>query len=258
MASGNENLRPVVAHYNSKYLPITEVWLYNQLNQLSEIRTLFLCRTKANLELFPLERVYALNDLPRIRKILNLLYFKLLGYIPWFSLHAREAGILHVHFGYNAIKMTGLKRHLNIPMICSFYGIDAFSYPLRKRGNRRRLKRMFQYADRILVLGPYMKATLQQMGCPVAKLSIHHLGVNTKQINFVQRNYMPSRPVRFLMASSFLEKKGVDICLKALSNLKEEFNFTVDIIGDGPLKQSILNIVGDGGLKERVTHPQEV
>jgi len=246
-------MKPVVAHYNSSYLPITEVWLYNQLKQLEGFSTPFLCRTTQNLNMFPMDQVFALNDLTSISKIFNLLYFKAFGYIPSFASRIKEAKLLHVHFGYNAIKMAGLKRHLKIPMICSFYGIDAFSYPFLKPGNGRRLNRMFHQVDKVLVLGPYMRDSLVELGCPSSKIAIHHLGVDLSRIKYQKRVYDPSRPIRFLMASSFLEKKGVDICLKALSNLKNKIDFSVDVVGDGPLKIRIIEILEEGGIRDRVT-----
>lgn len=245
-------MKPVVAHYNSSYLPITEVWLYHQVKHLDGFYTPFLCRTTQNLSQFPIDLVLALNDLPLVSRIYNLLYFKIVGYIPRFASQVKEAKLLHVHFGYNAIKMTGLKRHLGIPMICSFYGTDAFFFPLKKSRNHRRLMRMLKRVDKVLVLGPYMRDSLVELGCPASKIAIHHLGVDLSRIKYQVRKYDSSRPIRFLMTSSFVEKKGVDICLKALSNLKDQIDFVVDVIGDGPLKPAIIKILEEGGIKERV------
>jgi colanic acid/amylovoran biosynthesis glycosyltransferase len=244
---------PLVVQYNSSFLPLTEVWIYNQLSKLDGVRHLFLCRSTQNLELFPSIPVCSLNKLPFLTRILQLVYFKLSGYIPRFATCAAESSILHVHFGYNGVKMTGLSRHLKIPMICSFYGIDAFSFPLQRNRNLKRLQQLFRNSDRILVLGPYMRDAIAGMGCPADKIYIHHLGVDLKKIRFEQRTRKPTDPVRFLMASSFIEKKGVDICLKALSSLKDQHSFSVDIIGDGPLKDQLISIIKAGGMEERVT-----
>ncbi|MEN8228005.1 MAG: glycosyltransferase [Bacteroidota bacterium] len=246
-------MKPVVVQYNSSYLPITEVWIYNQLMNLVRFQTHFLCRRVQNRELFPLENLFALNDLPLVSRIFNLFFFKLIGYIPRFATFSSEACLLHVHFGNHAIKMTGLKQYLNIPMVCSFYGIDAYSFPQKARRNKRQLERMFLHTDKILVLGPYMRNTLVSLGCPESKIIIHHLGVNTAEIRYEKRVHDPSRPIKFLLASSFREKKGMDISLKALANLKEEIDFTVDIVGDGPQKDELLEIMDQGGIRDRIT-----
>jgi colanic acid/amylovoran biosynthesis glycosyltransferase len=252
MTKKEEMKKPVVAQYNTRYLPITEVWIYNQLINLKEFQTIFLCRYKLNTHLFPLQNVYALMDLSPINKAFNLGYFKLFGYIPFFANLSKDTRLLHVHFGYNAVKFIGLKNFLNIPLVCSFYGVDAYQFPNIRKRNRKKLNKLFLHADKILVLGSYMKSSLVELGCPENKIVIHHLGVQAERIKFVQRTYDDSRPVRFLLASSFVEKKGVDICLKALSNLREKINFIVDIVGDGPLKQQIMEIIHSGKLNERV------
>lgn len=243
----------IVAHYNSRYLPLTEVWLYNQLRSLKGFNVSFISRKTQNLTMFPINNLFSLEELSTVNRFFNILFFKLFGYIPRFASQIKDARLLHVHFGYQGIKMAGLKRHLKIPMIVSFYGRDAFSFPFEKKHNKKRLVKMFQQADKILVLGPYMRDSLVDLGCPASKIIIHHLGVDDSKLVYSQRKHDPSRPIKFLLASSFVEKKGVDICLKALSNLKNRFDFTVDIIGDGPLKPTLQEIVQSGNMEDIVT-----
>ena len=242
----------LITHYNSRYLPLTEVWIYNQLKKLKDFRIIFLCRSLHNVDLFPGIEVYALEEKSFILQKLNILFSKVFGYIPMFDRKSREAKLLHVHFGYNAIKLTGLKKKRNIPMICSFYGIDAHHFPYANKRNLKKMQGMFIQVDKVLVLGKYMKSQLINLGCPEDKIIIHHLGIYLDKIEFVLRTYNKSRPVRFLLASSFIEKKGVETCLQALINLKNDLDFTVDIIGDGPLKTRIQDIIKSGNLQEKV------
>ena len=244
--------KKLIIHYNSRYLPLTEVWIYNQLQQLSDFRIIFLCRILQNVDLFPGTEVYALAEKSFIMQKLNLLFFKVFGYIPMFNRLSAESKLLHVHFGYNAIKLTGLKKKRNIPMICSLYGIDAHHFPYARKRNLSKMQGMFQVVDKVLVLGQYMKSQLINLGCPEDKIIVHHLGIHLDKIEFVQRTFEKSRPVRFLLASSFLEKRGVEISLEALTKLKNDVDFTVDIIGDGPLKPRILDIIKSGKLEEKV------
>ncbi len=245
--------KDLIVHYNSRYLPLTEVWLYNQLTQLKNFKIRFLCRTLQNVHLFPGIEAYALGERSRLIRYLNLLYSKVFGYVPMFAKKSAGSKLLHVHFGYNAIKLTGLGKKLGIPVLCSFYGIDAYSFPFVKNQNLQRLKKMFLQVDRVLVLGPAMKSHLISLGCPEEKIIIHHLGIHTQKIEFICRTYSGQRPVRFLLASSFIEKKGVDISMKALSKLCRDLDFKVDIIGDGPLKSHIENIIDSGNLRDKVT-----
>lgn len=241
------------AHYAAKYLPLTENWIYKILINHRRYRPVFLSRKKMNLNLFPIDELFVLDDLGSIRKYAEILFFRVSGYFIFFYNVCRKyrVDILHVHFGYHGVKFTGLRRKLAVPMVCSFYGDDAFAYPCtpaRVRGYRN----LFRIADRILVLGPYMKNALVNLGCPVNKIMIHHLGIDTDKITFSKRIVRKGENIRFLITSSFLEKKGVDLAVKALSAFRNA-PFSVDIIGDGVLREKIVDEIRKGGIEDKVT-----
>lgn len=242
-----------VAHYASRYLPLTENWIYRVLINHKKYKPIFLSRKKENLSLFSIPSLFSLDDFGRIRQYLEILTFRFLGYFVFMRDVCAENNvkILHVHFGYHGVKMIGLRKRLNVPMICSFYGDDAFSYPLI--GNmKEKYQNLFKEANRILVLGPYMKSQLISLGCDEQKLAIHHLGIDVDVIRFEKRLVTKKDKVKFLIASSFVEKKGIDLAIKALAGFKRDFNFSLDIIGDGPLKREIMNEIIQCGLEGHV------
>lgn len=240
----------VCVHYASRYLPLTENWIHRLLTHYRHYEPVFLCREKLNEQLFPLDEVHSLGDLSRASKIAQLVFFRIAGYIPFFRnvCRRKHAKLLHIHFGYHGAKMTGLKKVLAIPMVCSFYGDDAFASVYRDR-----YRTLFDEADRILVLGPYMKKTLAGYGCPEDKMIIHHLGIDVQSIRYQPRAVASSHRMRFLIASSFLPKKGVDVAIRALSELAPLFDFSIDVIGDGALKEEINRLIDSGNLRDRVT-----
>jgi colanic acid/amylovoran biosynthesis glycosyltransferase len=246
--------RVCCAHYASTYLPLTQNWIYRTLTHHQSYAPIFLTRKKENLNLFPLSPVYSLDDRGKLLQYAAIACFKVFGYFDFMARACREnqAKVLHVHFGYHGVKMTGLKKKLNVPMICSFYGDDVFSFPTDP-ANRERYQTLFREADKLLVLGPYMKAELIRLGCPEHKITIHHLGIDTHTIRFEKRTVARGGKIRFLIASSFLEKKGIALAIRALAALRTQYDFTLDIIGDGPLKPAILEAIETGGIKDRVT-----
>ena len=131
-------------------------------------------------------------------------------------------------------------------MICSFYGDDAYSFP-------GKYSSLFQEAERILVLGPYMKLHLEKLGCSSNKLIIHHLGIDVHKVLFKKRSLKRNENVRLLIASGFVEKKGIDITIRALSAMAESYQFSLDIIGDGPLKNEIYAEAERSSIKDRIT-----
>jgi colanic acid/amylovoran biosynthesis glycosyltransferase len=150
------------------------------------------------------------------------------------------------------VKSIGLKSKLKVPMVCSFYGDDVFAYP-RIGNNLQGYVRLFREADKLLVLGAYMKAELIKLGCDENKILIHHLGIDIDKINFYKRSVSPGKNIRFLIASSFVAKKGIDLAIKALSKFKDRYLFTLDIIGDGPLKELIHKEIEVSGIKDQIT-----
>lgn len=237
------------AHYTANYLPLTANWIYRSVINHVSFDPVFLCRTKQNISHFPLDKLYSLQDLSAFKRVWQIFCLKTIGYIPFFKrmCNAYRVEIFHAHFGYQGAKSLGLTKKLNVPLICSFYGDDAFASM-----HEGKYAELFAGAEKILVLGLYMKARLIKLGCPPDKLVIHHLGIDVDEIKFVSRKSDINQPLRFLIASSFLEKKGIEIAIKALGQLKEQFNFTLDIIGDGPLKAQLLEEIATWQLESRV------
>lgn len=197
--------------------------------------------------------MFALQDLNAFFTLYNFAAFKGLGYFPYFKKISRKYNIqlLHAHFGYHAFKSISLSKTLNVPLVCSFYGGDVFKYP-KEPENVRKYKKLFDAFSRGIVLGPYMKQALMDLGCPEEKLIVNHLGVDVDRIGFKQRIFKKDRPFRFLIASSFVEKKGIDIALMALKSVEKEVDFTLEIIGDGPLKSQIMSLIHELKLEKMV------
>jgi colanic acid/amylovoran biosynthesis glycosyltransferase len=242
-----------VGHYVSHFLPITEVWLYNLIRNHREYTPVVLNRRIQNPDLFPLENVYSLEKLPVHKRAYNFAFFKSAGYFPYFKniCVQKHCELLHAHFGHNAYKTIGLARVQKKPLVCSFYGVDVYKYPMKPE-NKARYRALFGAFSKGIVLGPYMKQSLIELGCPEEKLVINHLGVEVDRIEYRARSYPKDRPFRFLMASSFIEKKGIDIALRALKIVEKETDCIVEIIGDGPLRADILALIHELGIDKRV------
>jgi colanic acid/amylovoran biosynthesis glycosyltransferase len=245
---------PRCAHYASKYLPLTENWIYRILVNHKNYKPVFLTRKKENLSLFPISDICSLDDFGKVRQYFEILLFRVLGYFIFFKkiCEQNKIQILHVHFGYHGVKMIGLCQKLKIPMICSFYGDDAFAHGHIQKA-KEKYEVLFKESDRILVLGPYMKSQIINLGCAANKITIHHLGIDVDKIEFKKRNANKNGKIRFLIASSFVKKKGIELAIKALSKFKDQYEFSLDIIGDGLLKPQILDSINQAGIEARTT-----
>jgi colanic acid/amylovoran biosynthesis glycosyltransferase len=97
-----------------------------------------------------------------------------------------------------------------------------------------------------------------ELGCPIGKVAVHHLGVQLGSLRFEPRYLSPGERVRVLIAATFTEKKGIPFALEALARLQNRLDFEVTIIGDAHAhpetqaeKQRILAVLSRTGLKER-------
>jgi colanic acid/amylovoran biosynthesis glycosyltransferase len=77
-----------------------------------------------------------------------------------------------------------------------------------------------------------MAAAVIKLGCPPAKIRVHHLGVDVDGIAFRPRIWDGVSPLRVLVAASFQEKKGIPYGLHALGLLRRKVPIEVTIIGD--------------------------
>ena len=245
--------RKICLHYTSNFLPLTMVWIYTLLEHFQNYDPFVLTRKKSNENFFPYGKIKSLSDLFIIGQYLNIGISKITGIIPFFSKAASEVNpnIIHIHLGNIAHKLLPLKRKLSIPGLVSFYGADAYLYPAKKK-NLKKLLSVFRDMDKILVLGPAMQHELKRLGCPEHKIEILHLGIDTEKIAFTEKVFPLNRPLKFLLASSFVEKKGIDITLTALERIRHAIDFSVEIIGDGPLRSDIIEIVRKTGLHDKV------
>jgi colanic acid/amylovoran biosynthesis glycosyltransferase len=248
-----DNMKKVCAHYLATYLTTNTVWIYNLLKNLTRYQPVIISRRLMNTNIFPLDHIMSLANLHKVNYLYNFLIFKTKGYFPSFKKYCKinRVKLLHTHFGYDGVKLIGLKKQLNIPMICSFYGYDAYKDP-NYPTYYQKLKILFEEADKIFALGPHMKKRLIELGCSSEKIQIQHLGINVDEIEFKQRTLTSENKFQFLTAASFVVKKGIDDTLKSLHLIRKEINFTLHLIGDGILRNNILTLIKNLNLQNKV------
>ncbi len=100
------------AHYVSKYLTLTQNWIYRTIINHHGATPIVLSRKKENLQLFPVQNLYSLQDLGKIRQYAEIAYFRAFGYFLFFKnvCKMHDTQILHIHFGYQGAKSVGLKK----------------------------------------------------------------------------------------------------------------------------------------------------
>jgi colanic acid/amylovoran biosynthesis glycosyltransferase len=228
-----------VLHSVHAFLRISENWIYPQIARVPGIEPGVLCASVENRQLFALRDGPLLLDTPPwseslgLPRLANSLAFRLGS--PFFVARRATArwgpDLLHAHFGARGWEMLALKRHLGVPLITSFYGVDAWMLPRTGDLWAGRLRELFAEGDLFLVEGPAMRDRLIAIGCAAEKLEVARLGVDVGALPAVTRD--GDLPLRVVMMARFVEKKGLPDGLRACAQAaREGADLHVTIIGD--------------------------
>jgi len=227
----------VVLHSFSTWLPLTQTWNYNQIRYLPhDIVSHVVADTTTHLDRFPIARLHSLETLPAARRLLEKALRRLRLRSPRDLLRATALAVRpdlhHSHFGsrgwidLDAVRASGA-RH-----VVTFYGADVTWLPRNAPEWRERYRELFASVDLVMCEGPHMGSEVQSLGCPAAKVRVHHLGVAVDEIPCRPRRLSPGEPLRVFMAASFVEKKGLAYGIEALGMLARERAVELTILGD--------------------------
>ncbi|GMU26284.1 MAG: colanic acid biosynthesis glycosyltransferase WcaL [Candidatus Uhrbacteria bacterium] len=138
------------------------------------------------------------------------------------KIEALGVRLLHAHFGDEGYHNLGMAKQVQLPMVTTFYGYDVSMLPVSYPYWRKRFRRLFDQGSLFLAEGSYMAQSLVDLGCPPNKVRVQHLGVDVQQIQFAERTKDANDPVRFIMAASFREKKGIPFAIQAFASAVQE------------------------------------
>jgi glycosyltransferase involved in cell wall biosynthesis len=92
---------------------------------------------------------------------------------------------------------------------------------------------------------------LLEKGADVSKIEIIRCGVDSSQFS-PRKGHVASTPVKLGLVGRLVEKKGVDVLLKAMAILREQGqNVQLYIAGSGPLVSELKDLTFDLGLDEK-------
>lgn len=188
---------PAVALLRRRWLPYSEVFVYNEARALSQYRPLAVCKERHG-DPWPGIPVLPLGDLPPDRAA------------PLLS----RAGVVVAHavFATCATSFLGLARALDVPLLVSVRGHDLYREP------REDLRAVFEAAALFLARNEMMADDLAHRGCPRQKVRVVVTGVDLDRFRY--RDPEPPRDrLRVVAASRFTPKKGISDLLNAFAIL---------------------------------------
>lgn len=264
------NQQPItVVHFHSSFGALTQNWIYEQFAGLRGITTKFYSISLVDGNSSPVSRnSFNINNLRCLwedlgyfsllfNRAVNKFFHRFPQLLLW--LWKDRVNVVHAHFGSNGHLILPYIKLLDIPLVTSFYGFDAYLLP-HKPEWAERYKKLFSQGRLFLAEGSAMREKLISLGCPAEKIVIHHIGINIHSYEFRVRK--PDGPIRLLACGRFVEKKGIPYAIEALARIRSKTNTDVrlTIVGDSdnqgtltPEKIKIQNAISQHGLGKAVT-----
>ena len=210
-----------VACFIDKYLQLSETFIYNEIINIESFHSIVITKKIINRDVFPFEPIFVYNkrDIDKV-------------------LHENNVGLIHAHFGWSGISAIPIAVKYNLPLIVTFYGIDA-SRMMHYFFYRRNIKRLLRTSQLILTMSKDMKQDLIKKGCVKEKLKVHYVGINSTKFRI--KKHSSGDILRILMCGRFVEKKGFEYGVRAFKQMKNKSARLV-IIGDGKLRPYIKEI----------------
>lgn len=239
--------KPVI-FFSGRLLPSSETFIRSQGERLQQFTPYYVgSRIVKGLSL-PSERTLVVNNGGYCGAIEEGI-FKLLGTAPKLYQKVRQfnPALIHAHFGVCGALALPLVKTLKVPMIVTFYGLDATmkeEYARRESLSTqvylRRREILKREAKLFIAVSDFIKEKLLEQGFPHDKVVSHYYGVDTE---LFQPNQTVPRSQCVLFVGRLAEKKGCQYLIQAMAEVQTQMpEAKLIIIGDGPLKPELENL----------------
>lgn len=161
--------------------------------------------------------------------------------------------VLHAHFGEEGFAASRPAERLGIPLVVTFYGSDATALGQHFLW-KRRFRQLFRRAAAVLAEGPHLAARLVALGAPPGKVVIHRIPVRLELFAFRSPAAPEAgKPLIVLQACRFVEKKGVDLTIRAFARIASASPAAVLwLMGSGPEENRLRQLAAETGLGSRI------
>jgi glycogen(starch) synthase len=166
-------------------------------------------------------------------------------------LRAHYAEIVHVHYPTaNIIPALLAARRLRLPLITHFHGEDVERDANASRFGRALCKMALAKSDAVVFNSRYLMSRAAEL-CETGKnWQVIGNGVNLDEID--SATPIPDQPY-ILSVARFVEKKGLDVLLRAFALISESHpNLRLKIAGDGPEGPHLRQLANLLQIAERV------
>lgn len=170
------------------------------------------------------------------------------------------AGLVHAHFGVDAVDILPVTKKLDIPLVTTFHGFDATTRMPRLLASgspsltryaigRRRLANQ---GTMFLCVSEFIKQRVLALGFPEERVIRHYIGTDISKFTALKRIGHHDRPV-ILHVARLVEKKGTKDLISAFADVVRTVpEAQLVIIGEGPLRPQLQKQIHERNLSQSV------
>jgi glycosyltransferase involved in cell wall biosynthesis len=177
-----------------------------------------------------------------------------------------KVDVVHSHFAWpDGLGGSLVKRTTGVPLVACLRGADILidqeiDYGARERPFfDRNLKRLLPAADRTLYFSEFMRDAAIRLGARADHAITVRKAVDLSQFSVVQDRAAARRELGFgdrpmiLAVGGLIPRKGIDVILEALARLRQSFDFSFVVCGEGPERDALISLARRLSLDDR-TH----
>ncbi|WP_076417734.1 glycosyltransferase [Colwellia sp. UCD-KL20] len=161
--------------------------------------------------------------------------FSLFFMLPWMNKHKPD--VLYTSWGFpDAVASSLINKWLKLPLFVKVHGTDVNENTLFP-SRRKLIKKWLSKADTIFCASQALADSLENTGITKEKLLVNYNGVNR---DIFYPNNQSTNEKRIIFVGSLIPTKGLNELVLAFAEVQKYHpDAILDIIGEGPLKESI-------------------
>ncbi|MBC1937130.1 colanic acid biosynthesis glycosyltransferase WcaL [Listeria grandensis] len=172
--------------------------------------------------------------------------------LPYF-LERKEFDAVICHYGPSGIVAAYLQDQALLPKntMTFFHGNDITTF-VKKHGMKV-YDSLFSTDIKLLPVSNQFARLLKAYGADSKQIKVHRMGIDLEKFHPVALSEL-SETIHFLSIGRLTEKKGMDVAIKTIGELKKRgFKVSLEIIGEGPLRHELESLIAYESLEAEVT-----
>lgn len=232
-----------VLHTMQRYLPLSEQFVHTLLMRTKHRAVVVSRDAPENRATFPIKPLYSLARLARRHDPPTISERRILTAALVAIGAAHRAKLVHHHHAYRLSDVLGAVRRMRLPLVVSVHGQDVTAYARQWPGIVDPLK----LADAVVVPSRFVIGAVEAAGVSSDRIHVIPSGVDA---SFYSPTPLPDGVLEALFVGRFVEKKGIDVLLKAWAEVRRRVpGARLVLVGYGPL-EDLARSGGEGVVVE--------